>query len=166
MLFTSCENSLAPLASGPAILPVDPMAMQLAPADKDGWRPSPVPAAWSPEGDPVARSMPLTTSADGCFTSSRWDCTAGRFRVTFACDELVQILEGSVTVDDGRQAQTLRAGDVAFFPQGLTSTWTIETYVKKFAIFRSKPYGPVRRLAAKAKRLLLGLFSRAASRAA
>jgi hypothetical protein len=46
-----------------------------------------------------------------------------------------------------------------FSPQGLTSTWTVDVHVKKFAIFRSKPYGPIRRLASKAKRLLLGLFS-------
>ena len=41
--------------------------------------PSPIYPAWILEGNPVARNVLLSSSADGDASSYIWDCTAGRF---------------------------------------------------------------------------------------
>ena len=130
------------------------LLIQIGSASKSDFQPSPLEPTWILEGNPIARSLPLAASADGQFTCGRWECTGGRFNFTYACDEIVQILEGSVTIEEAGVERTLRAGDVAFFPQGLTALWTVHGYVKKFAIFRSKQRSFLSRVRGKLKRLL------------
>lgn len=128
--------------------------LQIGRADVDEFRPTPIEPSWILEGEPVARSSPIARSADGLFSCGRWECTAGRFHFYYALDEIIQILEGSVTIEvDGRE-QTLEAGDVAILQQGLKTTWTVHGYVKKFAIFRSQRRSLLRRAAGKAKRIV------------
>ena len=58
----------------------------------------------------------------------------------YGLDEMVQILEGEVVIEEqspGGKVHTLRAGDTAFIPDGLTTHWTVSRYVKKFAIHRT-----------------------------
>ncbi len=101
--------------------------------------PAPIKPDWILEGKPVARAKTLTVAPDENFSSALWDCTAGTFRWHFRSDELVHILEGEVTVksDDGT-SRTLRPGDVALFPKGLTNVWHVPRYVKKLAVHRSQ----------------------------
>jgi uncharacterized protein len=88
------------------------------------------------QGSPVARAKRLNESGDGGMATGMWDCTAGRFRWMFHCDEVVHILEGEVTVQvDGKQ-HDLRAGSVAFFPIGTDSEWTVPRYVRKVYFHR------------------------------
>lgn len=99
--------------------------------------PAPLPPEWIRSGNPVARSAGLTKASDGRLSSAVWDCQAGSFTFIFPTDEIVHILEGDVVVEAAGQRRHLRPGDVAFFAQDLESVWTVQRYVKKFAIFRN-----------------------------
>jgi uncharacterized protein len=104
---------------------------------------------------PAMRGLKLIRSHDGRATCGVWDCQAGVFDVTFKCDEIVHILEGEVIVRSDGTQKTLRPGDVAFFREGLVTTWDVPQYVRKlwFHHFRE----PTLRERAEYKlRLLLG----------
>jgi uncharacterized protein len=100
--------------------------------------PAPIRPEWILEGAPVARARPVAVTADDHFSSTVWDCTAGRFRWQFRSDEIVHILEGEVHVtDEAGRERALVPGDVALFSRGTTSVWRVPRYVKKLAIHRS-----------------------------
>lgn len=61
-------------------------------------------------------------------------------KFSYGCDEVVYILEGEVIVRVPGAEYTLSAGDVAFFPKGLTAEWTVPAYVKKLWVcYSSRP---------------------------
>jgi uncharacterized cupin superfamily protein len=100
---------------------------------------------WLIEGEPRTRSGWWSGSSDGVDNNYVWDCTAGRFRWYFGCDETVHIIEGEVEVSgDGVPATWLRAGDAALFRSGTWAVWYVPTYVRKHAILRSELPGPLR----------------------
>lgn len=102
----------------------------------------PINADWIISGTPVARAAQWSASKDGTTTTHVWDCTKGRFRWYFASDEIVHIIEGSVTVQaDGIDKRTLQAGDAALFRAGSWAEWHVEDYVRKHAIL-SAPLHP------------------------
>lgn len=119
--------------------------------------PAPINPEWILEGNPIARASTLAIAADQTLSCAVWECHAGRFKWIYGLDEIVQILEGEVVIEEqneGRKVHTLRAGDTAFFPDGLTTHWTVTKYVKKFAIHRN-----IRRsIAWRARRKLRHLF--------
>lgn len=159
-LMSGNDTAQRPRASAQAAFACSKSALQIGRAEVDDFRPTPIEPSWILEGNPEARSSPIARSADGLFSCGRWECTAGRFHFFYASDEIIQILEGSVTIEvDGRE-QTLEAGDVAILEQGLTTTWTVHGYVKKFAIFRSQRRSLLRRAAGKVKRTLRRLVGR------
>ena len=56
----------------------------------------------------------------------------------FSWDEFVCILEGEVTIREaGGISHTLKAGDVAHFPRGLTTDWDVPKFVRKFFTLRT-----------------------------
>ena len=129
------------------------VAIQAATTARDDLEPCPLPPAWVLDGNPVARVRNLGKSADGRFSFGLWDCTAGKFQYVFGSDEVVHILAGEVTVEDGRSTYTLRVGDVGYFPAGLTAHWTVPQYVKKLAVHRTPRYTLLGRVRAKVGRL-------------
>jgi uncharacterized cupin superfamily protein len=110
---------------------------------------SPLDPAWIRAGDPTACALPLTESRDGLFTSGLWECTPGEFQFIYACDEVVHILEGEVTIREPGGEYALSAGDVAYFPKGLIAEWTVHKHVKKFCVFHSAPRCMLGRVLAK-----------------
>jgi len=121
------------------------------------FQPCPINPDWILEGNPIARATTLAIAGDKTLSCAVWECHAGRFKWVYGLDEIVQILEGEVVIEEqnaGRKVHTLRAGDTAFFPDGLTTHWTVIKYVKKFAIHRN-----IRRsILWRAKRKLRHLF--------
>ncbi len=68
-----------------------------------------------------------------------WDSTPFETpAVPFPRNELMHLLEGEVTLTDGAgQAQTFRAGDTVYVPQGAPRGWKSSGYVRKlYAIFQ------------------------------
>lgn len=95
---------------------------------------APINSDWILEGNPVARNRVLSRSSDSLACTIVWDCTAGKFNWFYDIDETVHIVEGSVTVSDGKSPpKTLMPGDVAFFPAGTKAHWHVENYVRKIA---------------------------------
>ena len=101
-------------------------------------KPAPIDPRWIVEGTPAARNRVVAGSSDGFAWTMVWDCTAGTFHWNYKVDETVHLLEGAVTVTVNGQTNTLRAGDIAFFPAGAVATWHVENYVRKLA-FCQKP---------------------------
>lgn len=123
------------------------------------WQPFPLPPTWILAGNPSARLLPVGNAADGNFSYCLWDCTAGQFKFVHGCDEFVHILEGEVTIRAADAEMHLRPGEVAFFPQGMTTYWTVYGYVKKLAILRSAPRGLLTRIAGKVERVWRRILS-------
>lgn len=114
------------------------LAIHTVPAFRGELPPMPIEPTWIESGSPVARGKILVQSADLCLSSGLWECTAGDFRWTFGWDEFVHILEGEVTIrEEGGETRTLRAGDIAHFPLGLTTHWHVPRYVKKVFTLRT-----------------------------
>jgi uncharacterized cupin superfamily protein len=66
-----------------------------------------------------------------------WECTPGPSRWRLETNELVHVLNGSMTVTaDGFDPIEVGPGDVLTFPRGWEGTWDIhETLRKVYAIF-------------------------------
>lgn len=122
--------------------------------------PTPLDLSWILEGNPAARSIPLARAEDANFSCGLWDCQAGKFKFIYSCDELVHILEGEVIVEENGAVHTLRAGDIALFPEGLVTYWTVPKYVKKFAIFRSVREPLLDRVYMKIKKALMKILGK------
>jgi uncharacterized cupin superfamily protein len=93
--------------------------------------PFPVPAEWVIEGNPEGRAAILWRSEDGKHANGIWECTPGTFSWTHT-DETATLVTGRVTVTlPGGEAIELAAGDLAFFPEGMTTRWQIHETVRK-----------------------------------
>jgi uncharacterized cupin superfamily protein len=90
------------------------------------------------EGSPIARCTTFTESPDKRLSSGLWECSAGKFKVAFALDEIVTILDGEVTVHEDSEGRTytLGVGDAAYFPLGLVTHWEVPRFVRKFFVVR------------------------------
>ena len=99
---------------------------------------APIDPRWIVEGTPAARNRLVAGSSDCSAWTMLWDCTAGKFHWIYKVDETVHVLEGAVTVTVGGNTNTLRTGDIAFFPAGTVALWQVDNYVRKLA-FCQKP---------------------------
>jgi len=89
-------------------------------------------------GNPRAGDLVFSISTDSRETRGVWSCTRGSFRWTFDTDETAVILEGRATVrmEDGTSLD-LKPGDLAIFPRGQKSVWTIEQDLRKvYVLYR------------------------------
>jgi uncharacterized cupin superfamily protein len=80
----------------------------------------------------------LAASGDGELNTALWECSAGKFKWHFFCDEVVHILDGEVRVseEDGSNERVLKPGDVAYFHVGMITIWDVKTFVRKLAVMR------------------------------
>ena len=88
-------------------------------------------------GDPAAGVAWLRTTAagDGVLYAGMFTVAPSTFRYAFSGDESFHVLEGDVEIAlDGGPSVRLRAGDIASFPKGAQSTWTVVAPLKKFFV--------------------------------
>lgn len=131
--------------------------MQQARRHDDDLEPSGINPAWIREGSPQARASKWGSSADGLVGTYVWSCTAGTFDWHFGDDEIVHVVEGSVTVTSPEGVtSTLTAGDSAFFPAGTVWLWHVPSYVRKHAVLVKPLPGPVRNGLAAARKAKQG----------
>jgi hypothetical protein len=99
--------------------------------------PSPIPPAWILRGTPEARSKKLTRSRDWTCQIVVWECTAGHFNWHYGRDESVFVLSGEAFLikEDGEERR-FGAGDLGFFPAGITCTWRVTETFRKVAVMR------------------------------
>jgi uncharacterized protein len=96
----------------------------------------PVPASWVRAGAPTASALLLTRSPDGGLLTGVWECTPGRFRWYFACDEVIIVLHGRGRVRIGEVEHALEPGVTVFFPIGTDSEWEIDETLRKYFTHR------------------------------
>jgi hypothetical protein len=95
---------------------------------------APIAADWIVDGTPLARNRVLAPGTDRSSWTMLWDCTAGTFDWHYSFDETVHVIEGGVTVTDANGvSRTLKAGDMAFFPAGVSARWHVDHYIRKVA---------------------------------
>lgn len=84
------------------------------------------------EGNPKQSGREDFASPDGAFSAGVWECTKGRFRITYPMDEIATLLKGKLVItDDNGRKTTLQAGDSFFVARGETLTWNIVEPVRK-----------------------------------
>jgi uncharacterized cupin superfamily protein len=121
---------------------------------------APIPSSWIISGTPRARSGAIAHSPDGWASSVVWECTAGSFRWQFGWEETVVILEGSVrVVAQTGEEKILKVGDAAYFAQGTSSVWHIDSYLKKVAFTRNRVPAYVRKPLSKLQSIRDGMRS-------
>src|ERR1700694_3140120 len=99
--------------------------------------PRPIEPSWITEGNPVAQSSVLSTSADGLASTILWQCSEGKFDWSYDFDETILILEGSIVVESDTMSPTRYGpGDVIFFRDGAHAKWHVEGHVRKLAFCR------------------------------
>ncbi len=100
--------------------------------------PRPIEPSWIIEGNPVAQSSVLSTSADGLASTIVWECSEGKFNWYYDVDETILILEGSIVLESDTMRPTrYGAGDVVFFKHGAHARWHVEGRVRKLAFCRT-----------------------------
>ena len=69
-------------------------------------------------------------------TAMLWRCEPLSFDYVFPGDESFFVISGSVTIEltDSGETVELRQGDVASFPKGTRSVWTVVEAVEKFTV--------------------------------
>jgi uncharacterized cupin superfamily protein len=100
----------------------------------------PLDAAQIISGDPQASGTLLWKSEDSTLAMGIWACTPGSFEWTHA-DEMAVVIEGRATVErESDDPVELAPGVAVFFPEGLTTRWTVHEHLRKaFHLHSSEP---------------------------
>ncbi len=64
-----------------------------------------------------------------------WKCEPSTFDWAYTEKETCLLIEGKVTVSDGRDSVSFGAGDMVIFPVDLECTWDVHEPVKKYYNF-------------------------------
>lgn len=119
-----------------SILLADPVAVDL--------QPEPIPHDWILSGEPEASAKMLARSDDWMSTIVVWECTPGRFNWHYNKDEILVVLSGDATItNDKGEERRFQAGDVVFFPAGVSCTWVVKNRIRKVAILRETLWRPL-----------------------
>jgi uncharacterized protein len=91
------------------------------------------------EGEPRAGGQFTAESADGGASAGFWSCDVGRYEFQFDYDEFIYVIRGEIIVTEvgSDVSYTLRAGDTAHFPQGVTTVWQITQPMLKYFVARA-----------------------------
>ncbi len=96
-----------------------------------GLDPLPLDPSQIVSGNPQATAKILWISDDHRHCNGIWECTPGIFDWTHT-DETATLLAGRVTVTpEGGEPVELRAGDLAFWPEGTKTRWEVHETVRK-----------------------------------
>lgn len=89
------------------------------------------------DGNPNGKVHWLKASAEGepLFYAGFFTAEPGTFTYTFGGNETFHLLEGEVRIElENGERTDMVPGDVASFPKGHRSTWTIKSPIKKFFV--------------------------------
>jgi len=96
------------------------------------------PAEMLTAGTPVQRGHTYFEDKAIGLSAGVWDCTAMTTKAEpYSVNELMIVLEGSVTIVDARErAVTVKAGESFLIPKGMPCVWRQDGYIRKvFVIF-------------------------------
>ena len=64
-----------------------------------------------------------------------WNCEPSNFDWIYTEKETCLLIEGKVTVTDGKESVSFGPGDLVVFPEGLECNWNVQEAVKKYYNF-------------------------------
>jgi uncharacterized cupin superfamily protein len=79
----------------------------------------------------VVVKKPSEQEAQTCQSWPIWRCESSTFDWAYTEKETCLLLEGKVTVTDGKDSVSFEAGDLVVFPEELECTWQVHEPVKK-----------------------------------
>lgn len=84
-------------------------------------------------GDPEQHVVPVYPADKDGFRAGIWECAAGSFKADYTgITEFCHVLDGgAVITTDAGEVFEVTAGDAFVLVQGMKTTWTVETYIKK-----------------------------------
>jgi uncharacterized cupin superfamily protein len=104
---------------------------------KDGW--TAVDKDRVTEGAPRQVFKVFYTSKSEELSSGIWQCTIGKWRVSYSEDEFCTLIEGHVRLtNDKRETQEFKAPACFMIPAGYKGLWEALTPVKKFFVIYEK----------------------------
>ncbi len=74
---------------------------------------------------------PTKQESETCKNWPIWNCQPSTFEWAYTEKETCLILEGKVTVSDGKSSVSFGPGDLVIFPTDLECTWQVHEPVKK-----------------------------------
>jgi hypothetical protein len=74
---------------------------------------------------------PTKEESQTCKDWPIWSCQPSTFEWTYTEKETCLILEGQVTVSDGKDSVSFGPGDFVIFPVDLECTWNVKKAVRK-----------------------------------
>jgi uncharacterized cupin superfamily protein len=74
---------------------------------------------------------PTEEEAKNCEVWPIWKCQPSTFDWSYTEKETCLLIEGKVTVTDGKESVSFGPGDLVIFPQDLECTWQVAEAVKK-----------------------------------
>ena len=93
--------------------------------------PAPIPAEDIISGEPESTMAILWRTDDGKLYNGVWHCTPGVFMLS-SPGETITLIEGDVTITpDGGEPVDVRAGEIAYIPEGTRAKWEVRETVRK-----------------------------------
>jgi len=90
-------------------------------------------------GQPKRAFKTLYSSKSDEFHSGIYECTAGKWKVSYSEDEFCTLIEGHVRLTNNKgEAQEFKAPDSFVVPSGFAGTWEAVTPVRKFFVIYEK----------------------------
>jgi uncharacterized cupin superfamily protein len=83
----------------------------------------------------VIVKKPSKEESTKCSSWPIWQCEPSTFDWIYSEKETCLLIEGDVTVTDGKDSVSFSAGDLVIFPEGLECSWNIRKAVKKYYNF-------------------------------
>jgi len=74
---------------------------------------------------------PSDDEVEACKAWPTWKCEPSTFDWSYTEKETCLLLEGKVTVTDGKDSVSFGPGDFVIFPEDLECTWQVHEPVKK-----------------------------------
>jgi len=79
----------------------------------------------------VIVKKPSDSEAAACKAWPIWQCEPSKFDWVYTEKETCLVLEGKVTVTDGKDSVSFGPGDLVVFPEELECTWNVQEPVRK-----------------------------------
>jgi uncharacterized protein len=93
--------------------------------------PAPIPAEDIISGEPESTMAILWRTDDGKLYNGVWHCTPGVFMLS-SPGETITLIEGDVTITpEGSEPVAVRAGEIAYIPEGTRAKWEVRETVRK-----------------------------------
>lgn len=88
-----------------------------------------------PTAKDIVVRKPTKEELKRCQSWPIWACEPSQFDWSYTERETCLILEGAVTISDGKDSVSFGPGDLVIFPQDLDCIWNVEKAVRKHYSF-------------------------------